>query len=161
MSTYRWKILNGDGVMKMKRWFGIFWRDFENFDNNINRSKHKLHELWVKMQEEKVKLDLLQKEKKSIIASVAKATGKLKGMGEPFGGQPFSGLRKPDVDAAPEDWKTAFKNAKSQGTGKTPSSFTVSDLGSGTGVHEWPLTSAEKRGNDTQQRRKGNQSNNN
>jgi hypothetical protein len=164
MSTHRYKLLNGGGVMKMKRWFGFLWRDYENFDNAIHASEHKLHDQWVKMQTEKANLERLKKGKKAIIKSIGDATGKQKGLGEPFGGKPFSGFRKPDVDAAPSDWKEAF-NGKRAGH-KPDASYTLDDVNTPE-VQSWLIPKSERvqydrqdRGGKKGQQQKGQQQNN-
>lgn len=160
MSTHRYKLLNGGGVMKMKRWLGFLWRDYENFDNMINSSEHKLHDLWVKMQTEKANHARLHKQKKSIIDAIGKATGKQKGLGEPFGGKPFSGFRKPDVDAAPSDWKEAFNGKKRDprsGSG-SDESYSLASLGFETkDVHSWDIPKAELAQMNRQDNNGGNQ----
>jgi hypothetical protein len=156
MSTFRYKLLNGGGVMKMKRWLGFWWKDYENYDNAIHTSEHKLHELWVKMQEEKAHHSRLITGRKAIVSSIGKAVGKLKGLGEPFGGKPFSGFRKPDVDAAPSDWKDAFKSSRGVNGHRPDASYTIESLGEFAGTTEWDLPPPRKNNGSNNQKQNNN-----
>ncbi len=117
MATFRYKLLNGGGVMLMKRWpiipvlFGI-WRDHENFDNYIRKHEaemQRLHEELVVANNNRL---AAMRKKKEIIEAIDQPNGKMKGLGEPYEGKSFSGLRKRDRDKPGQDWKTWVKALK-------------------------------------------------
>ena len=138
MALYKYKLLNGGGVMLMKRWFGFLWRDHENFDNHIRKQEAKLQELYDWFVTADLERQRLVREKKDIITGIDSPNGKMKGMGEPFAGRAFTGLKKPDVAKPGDDWRLFVKALKGVFKGKSggTSSFTLSDAPEMSGVVE-------------------------
>jgi len=159
MALYRDKLLNGGGVMQMKRWFGFLWRDHENYDNHIRKYEGELQELHEKMVVSNNNRLAAIRKKKEITSSIESATGKMKGLGEPYEGKPFTGMRKHDLDKPGQDWKTWVKALK--GTKKVSGdseTYTLESSGIPSGTQQVIIPPADrKRLENTHHQQRGNQ----
>ena len=118
MALYRWKLLNGGGLMKCKRWFGFIWCDFENYDNILFRRERKMLSLYEDFckEAEAYKKDI--QFRKDTIAEVNKSRDCTRGLSTPFRGPSFTGTRRHDLHKPKEAWRLFYDALKNVTGGK-------------------------------------------
>lgn len=112
MALYRYKLLNGGGVMRMKRWFGFLWRDHANFDNRIRKFEVEMQDLYEKLIVANDNRMREERKKKEVVKEVESAAGRMKGIGAVFTSNKFPFLAQADTDKPGQAWRSFVKFIK-------------------------------------------------